>query len=507
MNSLAGAWLKTSVATVFTIAMSSTIFAWCGNSSRDPRAVLAVLRELPAACRAACGVSLNELSMKANRLPSMIRVGDRLAVQLDELRLVVEQLELARAAGHEQVDDVLRARRGSGGPRRLRIGDLRSRLRRSEQRLREQRRQRDRADADGAVAEEVAAGDVAQRVVHRRPSRHSRVIVSSRFSIARGDHRPRRELASASTPLRRLGRRRVGVRASASARIARAASSSSFVEDLDARPPPACATCTGGTRARSALRRRRASTVLQRPRRQRLRENSMHAVVVQQVQRLERRVRADAARAGCDRVRRVERRQQRVQRVAERERVHPAAVAVRARARLPLVLAPGRAPITPSAAAAGRRSGRRSCRAAGRWRRARRRARSRRRAAAATGGRAACCTGRSSSRSGRALDDCRYVADVTISRCMCLQAPLAGDRTPSPASRAAPGASAACPACRSRSPSRRSRGRSTAARCGSPSTRAVSGFSGSMIHCARSRRGRRWSSAPSADAAPRARRA
>src|SRR5918993_3780722 len=33
MNSLAGAWLKTSVATVFTIAMSSTIFAWCGNSS------------------------------------------------------------------------------------------------------------------------------------------------------------------------------------------------------------------------------------------------------------------------------------------------------------------------------------------------------------------------------------------------------------------------------------------------------------------------------------------
>src|SRR5918993_3249006 len=33
MNSLAGAWLKTSVATVFTIAMSSTIFAWCGKSS------------------------------------------------------------------------------------------------------------------------------------------------------------------------------------------------------------------------------------------------------------------------------------------------------------------------------------------------------------------------------------------------------------------------------------------------------------------------------------------
>jgi hypothetical protein len=36
------------------------------------------------------------------------RLRDRLAVQFDQLRLVVQQLELARAAGHEKVNDVLR---------------------------------------------------------------------------------------------------------------------------------------------------------------------------------------------------------------------------------------------------------------------------------------------------------------------------------------------------------------------------------------------------------------
>ena len=39
------------------------------------------------------------------------RVGDRLAAILLELGLVVEELELARSAGHEQIDHALGPRR------------------------------------------------------------------------------------------------------------------------------------------------------------------------------------------------------------------------------------------------------------------------------------------------------------------------------------------------------------------------------------------------------------
>src|SRR5262249_15215930 len=46
---------------------------------------------------------------------------DRLAVQLDQLRLVVEKLELRRPACHEQVDDALRARRKMRLLRRCRV--------------------------------------------------------------------------------------------------------------------------------------------------------------------------------------------------------------------------------------------------------------------------------------------------------------------------------------------------------------------------------------------------
>jgi hypothetical protein len=75
---------------------------------------------------------------------------DGLAVEFVELRLVVEKLQLAGAAGHEQVDDAL----GFGLVMR-RLG--RERIgRRSGLILREQRGKGDRPEADTAIAEEVA---------------------------------------------------------------------------------------------------------------------------------------------------------------------------------------------------------------------------------------------------------------------------------------------------------------------------------------------------------------
>jgi len=45
--------------------------------------------------------------MKANLLAADVRLGARLAVQLDELGLVVEKVERGWRARHVQVDDVL----------------------------------------------------------------------------------------------------------------------------------------------------------------------------------------------------------------------------------------------------------------------------------------------------------------------------------------------------------------------------------------------------------------
>ena len=72
-----------------------------------------------------------------------------------ELGLVVEQIDVRRSAGHEQVDDAFRLRcevrrPASGGvhPRRLR-----------EETLVEERRQRNGANARGGAAEELAASE------------------------------------------------------------------------------------------------------------------------------------------------------------------------------------------------------------------------------------------------------------------------------------------------------------------------------------------------------------
>ena len=105
-NSLAGAWLKTSVATDLTNVRSSTTSARCGKQLRDPGARLAVPREL-ADRPQQLGMLLGEDVHEREPAPLDERVRDRLAAVLLELGLVVEQLELAGPAGHEQVDDAL----------------------------------------------------------------------------------------------------------------------------------------------------------------------------------------------------------------------------------------------------------------------------------------------------------------------------------------------------------------------------------------------------------------
>ena len=82
---------------------------------------------------------------------------ERLAFELRELRLVVEQFELRRSARHEQVDDRL----GLGGVVREAGAHAGTGGREASHRaVGDERGEGDLADADAAVLEEVAAGDV-----------------------------------------------------------------------------------------------------------------------------------------------------------------------------------------------------------------------------------------------------------------------------------------------------------------------------------------------------------
>ena len=87
---------------------------------------------------------------------------DRLALELGQRRLGVEQVELAGCAGHEQVDDALRLGCEVRRSRRQRIlADARGgRAERARgERVGQQAGQGDLADADAALPKEMAAGD------------------------------------------------------------------------------------------------------------------------------------------------------------------------------------------------------------------------------------------------------------------------------------------------------------------------------------------------------------
>ncbi len=148
MNVCAGSWLIASVFIDRTMHRSSATSGRCGNSSLISMPALAVLLEAP--LRAEAG-ELRALQLR-DRLALRDRLGHRLAVPLRELRLVVEQFEVARPAGHHQEDDALGLRRNV----RLR-DDASGRSTLAARRLGEERRERDRADAAAGVAEEGAA--------------------------------------------------------------------------------------------------------------------------------------------------------------------------------------------------------------------------------------------------------------------------------------------------------------------------------------------------------------
>src|SRR5690606_19902704 len=76
-------------------------------------------------------------------------------VPLRQLGLVIEQLHVARTAGHEEKDDVLRLRLEMGVLGRKWIDGTR----RGETVLLEQRTERDGAETDAALLEEPAAVD------------------------------------------------------------------------------------------------------------------------------------------------------------------------------------------------------------------------------------------------------------------------------------------------------------------------------------------------------------
>ena len=127
-------------------------------------AALAVLRELARAAQEAGRLLLDE--GEADVLGH--RLGQLLAVQLVELRLGVEQVDLARGAFEVDADAVLRLGREV---RRLRRQRRARGVRGDEQALvAEQRGEGEQADAAGAGGQEVAAGAGQQLVggVHAR---------------------------------------------------------------------------------------------------------------------------------------------------------------------------------------------------------------------------------------------------------------------------------------------------------------------------------------------------
>ena len=287
------------------------------------------------------------------------RVRDRLAAVLLELGLVVEELELARSAGHEQVDHALgpgremaraeppadcaarRPRPVAAGSRRR--GDRASGAGAGRPLAAEERRQGHRPQPDAAVGEEVPAGPLAQRQGEQLVSRRSRrswpiilpaICRSDRFTRAsrtrRGSGaRGRRSSTSEATgaPVRRSAAR------SGPSRAPRRTSPSVASSRRSAAGPGRAGTHTGADRGRSPGRADRSRIRAARPP-----GDLDEGRVVEQRQGLERRVGPEPPRAGLHAAGRIEGRQERVRRGPPEERVEPAAIAVRAGIGLPRAL-------------------------------------------------------------------------------------------------------------------------------------------------------------------------
>ena len=129
-----------------------------------------------------------------------------LAVVFGEGRLVIEQIELARRAAHEQVDDPLRFRlelRLSGRQGCRAAGQAAGAERAAGI---EQRRERNRAESDAALTEEPAAGDELGGFV----AEFVRLIHKFCISQVFGERSRRGDFARATSDASRVRRSRNG---------------------------------------------------------------------------------------------------------------------------------------------------------------------------------------------------------------------------------------------------------------------------------------------------------
>ena len=135
------------------MATSSTTSARCGRSSESSAPHWPCLANLN------FGPSSLELGIDERRAITLEQLRRRQgAVEFRELRLVIEQFQMARRARHEQVNDVLRLGRemrlrGASGLVMRRVGRGRDCV------FAHQRMQRDRAETDAAFLQEPAAGN------------------------------------------------------------------------------------------------------------------------------------------------------------------------------------------------------------------------------------------------------------------------------------------------------------------------------------------------------------
>ena len=172
--------------------MSSAIFAVCGSSS------LSHAPDLPCCANlkidgATGKARLRRDVMPVSRWPMRMESGSSVPCRFCQLRLVVEQVDLRRRAGLEQVDDALGLRREvrqAGQAAGCRVGVLGK-----------QRGQRRDADAGAGSAEEMPARDA---------------VASDRIFIALSPSHP--DSGSGSPPLR-IGRQFARDRASGRAAI------------------------------------------------------------------------------------------------------------------------------------------------------------------------------------------------------------------------------------------------------------------------------------------------
>ena len=157
--SIAEPWIGESAVIECRKAMSSTQVARCGNRS------LTHLPHWPYCLNFHFGPTTRPWFFVPAAAEGLDR--DRLAVQLVQLRLVVERIDLAGTAVHEQEDDALGLRRQRRLLRSERIAELRHALGGAgllgeEVVQREQAGQREAGEAGAGFPEELAAGAAAK---------------------------------------------------------------------------------------------------------------------------------------------------------------------------------------------------------------------------------------------------------------------------------------------------------------------------------------------------------